>query len=285
MENKKEPIKIKLSTAILLFIIFILIFVIAEMYVHYSSKDTSKEIQLGGLDNNIENKNIENKNIEEEKNENNTNLANKTIDTEIINVDVNSELIKKLYNYILKFSDYDETLVYQDKKVTNETISNKLKMLTIFSNLAKSEADDGIKKEEGIYNAPSEQYIYSIATIEKKSKEIFNTNIRHEKFKYEALGEGILYENNKYEHYYFQGGGDVPWSTANEIVKAEKQGEQLYIYDKYIHIIHNDDGGIKYYTSSDKIKETTKNGYTNYKHTFMKNIDGSYYWYSTEPVK
>lgn len=40
-------------------------------------------------------------------------------------LDIQSEQIKKLYQYIEKFNYQKEQLVYQEKEVTNETITNQ----------------------------------------------------------------------------------------------------------------------------------------------------------------
>ena len=280
-KEEKELIKVRLSTVILCFIIFVLVVAMAGMYLYYNKKDHSNKIETkveDNINNNIGKKETIANNINE-----NTVTTNNTSKTE--ELDINSELVKKLYNYVVKHSNYDETSVYQCKKVTNKTISEKLKMITVFNNITKDEADNVIKKDVGLYNASSEEYIYNKETIVKKAKEIFNIEIQHKEFDYEALGEGISYKDGLYEHYYFQGGGDVGYESIYNVINAEKQGDELYIYDKYIHKDDINSGNILYYKDSEKKNTTTADGYANYKHTFKKNSDGSYYWYSTEPVE
>ena len=46
MENKKEPIKIKLSTAILIFIIFILIVTIIGIIFYYKIKENTRKVSI-----------------------------------------------------------------------------------------------------------------------------------------------------------------------------------------------------------------------------------------------
>ena len=57
---------------------------------------------------------------------------------ETLNTD--SDLVKKLYNYVAKFSYYDELIAYQSEKVTEKNMNNSLKLLTVFNNLGENEA-------------------------------------------------------------------------------------------------------------------------------------------------
>ena len=106
--------------------------------------------------------------------------------------------------------------------------------------------------------------------------------------------------------------------STSEIISAEQNGNELYIYDKYVHI-YGDVSSTSYdiYDSSDKslkiaenvslekivnnatsssgtysskaiinnLENITNNKIKTFKHTFKQNSDGSYYWYSTEPIK
>ena len=70
MENKKEPIKIRLSTVILIFIIFILIIAIVGIIMYYNTKKIDKgniiedtQIDYSGTENKIEEKELSEFNI------------------------------------------------------------------------------------------------------------------------------------------------------------------------------------------------------------------------------
>ena len=111
--------KVSLGTVICLIIIFILIMCLAGMYVYYNfvpRVNVNNEININ------ENNNIEN----------NDNINDK--EQQITSLDINNQLVEKLYSYILKFNYYDETLVYQANKVTYSSLDNQLKLLTAFEN-------------------------------------------------------------------------------------------------------------------------------------------------------
>ena len=181
--------------------------------------------------------------------------------------------MQKLYNYILKKSDYEENLVYLDKKVTNETIDNKLKLMTVFTNLEYSDIYETTTENE--YGMSITHTLFKNESVEKKAKEIFgpSVSIVHESCPI-YFTEAIDYKNGIYDCYSYQGGGITPWESSSfELKKAEQQENEIYIYDTYTHV-HEDLENIE--------KTTTNKGF--YKHTFKKNSDGSYYWYCTEPI-
>ena len=134
------------------------------------------------------------------------------------------------------------------------------------------------------------------------------------------FGEAIDYKDGMYDRHEYEGGGGTLYEKSfSVIVKAEKDDEHMYVYEKYAHIVEvteDKDGetyllGYDIYDSSDKtnkiaeridfendnineededeeIKDIEKFSGKNlvmYKHTFNKAEDGSYYWYSTNQVK
>ena len=144
MEEKKGTLKIKLTTVILLFILLMLV-VIGIFF--YCIRDNT----------------INEANFKENKNslgENSIVGSNTTLDVSEPNystskmqeLDIHSDLVQKLYRYILKYSDYEENLVYQSEKITLETMDNKLKLMTIFENLTSTDADEITNKNE--YDIP-----------------------------------------------------------------------------------------------------------------------------------
>ena len=304
--------KITLGTLLCLIIIFVLIMALAAMYVYYNFTPKENYSNLGNITNND---NINNE------------IDNK--EPVIIELDVESELAKKLYKYILKFNYYDETLVYQDKKVTYSNIDNKLKLLTTFENLG---IDDAKKIKSTEYTCVVEEdgnsykYLYMKETVEEKLKEIFgeNATVEHENCSPHD-GYNRLYGNGTYTCYEYAGGGDVPWSSSiSNLIKAEEDGNNIYLYDNYIHLVEAEstETGMEYdiYATSDRkisiakginleedgVYEGTEelNGdeymkvYMNnllnilgkdkiktFKHTFSRDDSGNYFWVSSEIVE
>ena len=304
--------KITLGTLLCVIIIFVLIMALGAMYVYYNFTPKENHSNLG--------------NVPSSENINNE-IENK--EPVITELDIDSELAKKLYKYILKFNYYDETLVYQDEKVTYSNVDNKLKLLTTFENLDESQAEKvkateytGVEEEDG----NSYKYIYTKETVEEKLKEIFgkNATVEHENCSPHD-GYNRLYENGTYTCYEYAGGGDVPWSSSvSNLVKAETVGNNVYLYDNYIHLVEAEstETGIEYdiYATSDRKISIAKginleeegiyqgteelsddeylqvymNNLSNivgkdkiktFKHTFSKNDNGNYFWVSSEIVE
>lgn len=320
MEDKKDPIKVKLSTAILLFIIFLLIVVITGVCIYYNNKKEKIDDTLlttnmvVGQDKEEIVTNTSNINMNEKENSNTSMLEQ---------LDIYDELVQKLYKYILKYNDYDEKLVYQKQKVTNETISNKLKLNTIFYNLSENEAS---KVETSEYENKIETFNKNI--IELKAKEIFGNNvtIEHESCSYQFASD-ITYKDGIYKRSSYQGGGGTLWEQSfNVLMSAEQNDDEIYIYDKYVHLVEIEELENGYYvskgydiyaTSDRKIKlkervnlkeegvytinldgDVSREDYNRallenlekianiqiktFKHTFKKDTTGNYYWESTQ---
>ena len=240
--------KVSLGTVICIFIIFILIMLIGVMHVYY---------------NYVPRKNIDNANNRVNINQNDVNIDNNI--QAITRLDISSELVQNLYKYILKFNYYDETLVYQENKVTEDNLDNQIKLLTAFENLSISEAKKvkttdytGVVDEDG----NSYKYLYDKEVVEEKVKEIFgeDATVIHENCSpYD--GHSRIYENGIYTCYDYAGGGDVPWSESrSQLAKAESDKNNIYLYDNYLHMVRVDNiiNGIDYggivdiYATSDR---------------------------------
>lgn len=275
MKQKKEPINFKFTIVVLLFIL--LIFTVSGVFLHHINKSIIK--YENDNDNNIIDEtdvpiNTNSNSVSNtSQNTSKNNFEQDTLIPKLETLDISSDLVQKLYNYILKKSDYEENLVYLDKKVTNETIDNKLKLMTVFTNLEYSDIYETTTKNE--YGMSITHTLFKNETVEKKAKEIFgpSVSIVHESCPI-YFSEAIDYKNGIYDCYSYQGGGITPWESSSfELKKAEQQENEIYIYDTYTHV-HEDLENIE--------KTTTNKGF--YKHTFMKNSDGGYYWYCTEPI-
>ena len=314
MEEKKDPIKIRLSTAIMLFIIILLIIAIFGIIVYYNVVDSvNKDEKNANSINNIASELVKNEEsiVNEIKTENNN----------IENLDINSESVQMLYKYVLKDNECIEEIAYQNQKVTSDNLDNKVKLLTVFENLDDEEADrmDKTKFESELEDI---NYYFSKEKIEEKAKMIFGTNvsIKHETLP-ELFATRIAYNNGEYIKTYFQGGGAFLWDSSQQyLIKAEKQGNEICLYDKYVHIYrdeNNEEINDVYNASDKKVKLASKMNFetsgiysglsrlsenerskkfieniekainkkvNTFKHTFKQNADGKYYWYSTEPI-
>lgn len=295
--KEKKYVKISMGTAICLVIIFILsigaVGLGIYMYVTNEIKDKSDfTVQNEDSSNSTIDTNVNNV-VDTNKNET-VSSTNKTQQ-----LDINSELIKNLYNYIVKYNSYQELTVYQTKKVTKEDINNQLKLITVFKNLKEDEAKE-TKNIEDEYGAKYKHIYYSKETVESKAREIFgeNVQIKHENCDFEFC-IAIDYNNGVYDKYEYQGGGGTPWERSkNNMIKAEQTGDTIVIYDAYAHVYSPEDsresGNRGIYTASDRKKKITDNDnidnistdkFQTFKHTFQKvKNSNKYYWISTEPV-
>lgn len=299
--NEKEPIRIRLSTAILIFIILILIFALVVMYFHFTSSG------------NIANNNVQTN----ESNSSSDNDSNVEEISKKVSLDIESDEVKQLYSYIMKINTNQEELVYRNTKVTEKDLNNQLKLITVFENIDESKASE-VKTTTDAYGYKTEHTYYKKDTIEDMAKKVFGEDVTITHESCEAFFASARdYENGVYDCYDYEGGGGVPWeSSTSKLLSAEKVGDEIYIYDKYVHIVEVDNiiNGLNYsgtndiYEASDKkvklaekvdfgknnlygddeisnIEKFLNKEVTTFKHTFKKNLDDTYYWYSTEPIE
>ena len=167
MEEKKKP---NLS---ILFIIAIIIIIIMGLFIYklYNDKISMKN-SIEELNDKISK--IDGANIQEETT--NKNEKQNTNKLETLNTD--SDLVKRLYNYVAKFSYYDELIAYQSEKVTEKNMNNSLKLLTVFNNLGKNDATRVEYKYESEEIPKREHIIYAKDVVENKAKEIFGKDVK-----------------------------------------------------------------------------------------------------------
>ncbi|MBR5227565.1 MAG: hypothetical protein IKV94_02910 [Clostridia bacterium] len=256
----------------------------------------------GTIDNSQQNKDDEDKVDDVQQNKDNEDKVDNSQSNTIQSLKIDNALVVKLYNYILKLNFNGEKLVYQSQKVTNRNLDNQIKLLTIFENLDKNEAKK-VKTDEPAVRLDDDgnayKYIYSKEIVMNKAKEIFGKDVVlvHENF-FIGTSNKIVYSDGQYNSYMLStGGGPAAWDNSySELVKAEKDNNNIYIYDKYLHVVKEDLAVYGIYTASDrKVKigtvqgfegiEENKNKASEFKHTFTKNEDGNYYWVSTEIIK
>ena len=243
-------------------------------------------------------------------------------------VSVLDDVVQRVYNYVLKTEDTrgdyawqnaERASFYRDTKVKVDDLNNIEKLVVLRSNAKETkvysnEIKNSIFEKIGINEEYRIRYYdtYEFSGISDVAKRVFNKSLDELKL---SASRGcswdlVPYEDSLYELNFEGGGmGQVVDSYA-KIQKAEKEGDKLYIYDKYMYIdfvnamVPLDDGMVQIYTSSNESEEIDKVEYGSYssfdkeglfnknieklktyKHTFEKNENGSYYWVSTEPVE
>lgn len=282
MKNK-EPITMHLSTVILLFIILILLFALALMYMYYN-KDSKNEAKT---------------------NTNKTEVTNNTKPTEESNkkeLSITSSTVKDVYNYIpvINGDIYNQTTpnAYQTKKITADDLDSRLLLAKAFDNLENNNMSTGQDLEA--------------KKVTEQALKIYNKEIEPITFSFGAMG--LEYMDGTYG---FSNGGYIQITVDNicNIEEAYEENDELYIIDGYIMAI-TEDGDVQagdetatlsIYNSSDSkkalveetinreekfdyeewvddIKEKYSSEFKKYKHTFKKNDNGEYYWYSSEPL-
>lgn len=303
MEDKKEPIKIRLSTVILLFIILILIIAIIGIVFYYQNT-------INNNTNLIENKIIKgntqiNSNESLDK-ENSVDKFNNTNEKIIKKIDTNDELIQKLYSYIPAIDYKIEKNAYQDKKVTLSELKNDFILRVAFTKLSlKNEEKQKISNE---YDVDSGWYSFDANILQNKVKELYGekANIPNQDFD-DGAGKSCSYNNGIYN--VMSGGGtNEGLIPVSKIVESYSQNDEIYIITKnatFVFTAENEKGSL--YTDStlkNKIKDYKDEKYItmdgnkivediikndektmiNYKHTFKKDTNENYYWISTEPI-
>ena len=295
MEEKKE-IKISLSSLLL----FLSIIVIIGLVSYICIEKSNNQNQINNSEIGISNSENSDLTSYEENSENTSSGYNKEID-------INSEKITKIYNYIpcMDCTLYDNSVnAYQDKKATKEDLSQEYLLGYAFTQLSLSNSDveliEGTSVEDGWYS-------FDADLLQQKVKEIYGENIENVDFEF-GLCRSCFYENGRYR-YSDGGSAEHQFCSIREIYRAYENEENLYIEDKYIgletddieeicklyansqmnnivkQLNYKDFMKISYENRENEIKNNYGDLMTNYKHTFKKNSDGNYYWYSTEPIK
>lgn len=287
MEGKKE-IKVSLGTAICIFIILVLIVALVVIYFYNNNKKVDTNI-----DNNL-NKISETKDDKKEEVKNSN---------EIKELNLNSELITELYSYIpiIVSSNKIEENAYQSNLVTKEDLETEYLLACAFKKL------NLLDNQKQPSELAEEWYTFDAEILQEKVKQIYGEKLENKSFDI-GYGKGCSYKNGKYLHS-FGGGSDEDVHSIRKIQSAYKENENICIEDKYM--VYNgkyEESKANLYTSSDEnatlianldftktismkneelekelLKQYEKYMQT-YKHTFKKNDNGEYYWYSTEPI-
>ncbi len=245
---------------------------------------------------------------------------------------ITDDVVEKVYNYVLKSDDTrgsyawqnEETAsFYRDEKVDFSSLSNIEKLITLIKNIKEKQIYDNSKKSEmtklvfesaDVNNINISDFdLFEYAKISDSIKKIFNKSVDElDLSKCIGCSWGLVYEDDSLYEIEFSGGGLGETKQGyGEVQKAEKEGNKLYIYDKYMYVdftnsaIPIDDELIHIYTSSDETTEVAsmessnspvefdyegtfeeyKDELDTYLHTFEKNENGDYYWVSSEKVE
>ena len=309
----KESIKISLSGFLL---IVCLIVIVIMTCVIYSLKTDKIELK-----NSIENLSEKVTNLEKNINNSSNNIENVENEIELEVLNIEDELVEKLYGYVLKSDNFDHCFAWQNNlepasfyrktKVTYEDLSDIEKTIVVLENYTDSEIKivDKAKLKGVIENIDS---VYNdVRVFEKlseKSNEIFNQTITKWN-EYDGLAGALEYKDDNYYLIGYDGGGKGTSIIGySKLQKAEKDEENIYIYDKFMYVdstnmdLNENDSKIHIYTTSDKAKdvgqekdivwgndqnlekyyEKYENELNTFKHTFKKAENGNYYWLSTE---
>ena len=307
MEKKENDMMSVLIKVVFVAIIFLFIVMIGLLIYYLNTKKSDNNVVANNEKSNVVELNTSTKNeVNNNKNSSNNNNNNKSAKPN------NKQDITTLYNYVYKGSY--EKVVYQSYKVTNENIDNTTKLLTIFNNLSKAEADEKEENTEYLKSIDSnaeigdeDKYIYKYKKekVEQKLNEIFgpDATIEHASFSAQAKIK-VDYKNGIYSWYKHTGSGYNTGSYFYKMIKSNKEGNNLYIYDKYVYgeVGSKDNDGNYYYNlyeTPSKEKEIEKNVKVDkndigsimktygdkiktFKHTYVTDSNGNYYWVSTE---
>lgn len=289
--------------------------------------------------NKVEVKNINTKTNLQSVNNTNTGLEtensteNNTISEEQNEkLDIESKLIQNLNKKIVKYNnlgtlvykenqqtDYFDSSFYKDTKVEYKDLSNEEKIVAVINSITprKDVNINEIKNPNKLWDKESflestDKKIYTKEQLEETTKSVFGENASD--IKWETLdmcGSVLDYVDGNYYEYSYNGGGlGYTNIAASKIIRAEKQGDYIYIYDKFIYCDETEywagNGKQKFYKSSskknkinnvqtvdddsyydrmDKILDKNLNICPIYKHTFKCDDKGNWYWISSEPIE
>ncbi len=301
MENEikvtEETVKQKKSNLKTIFLVIIGIILVGLSYAggwyvgkefaSYEDKKTEEK------DNNSNKKEEDTK---EEKQEENT----------VKEISIETTKVKTAYDIIPHIDGLTEMKnAYQSKKTDVNNLDNEL--LLAFAFLKTEFTAENTYPMKGLEEEYDPEYIedcwYSFKpeVIQATAKKLYNKELENQTASIQKE-ESITYKDGEYT-YTYGGNGFIRTTNVREIVKAYEDEKYLYIEDKYAYIYNNFENeetkiyGV--YKNSDKKNRRTertkdeskeeiiknhKDKMQSYKHTFAKNVDGTYYWVSTEPI-
>lgn len=264
-------------------------------------------------------------NIIKKDDDNKTNDTKEVKEEKLESLDVNSELVTNLLSYIpgknmvfdtIKLNE--ERSIYLDKKVTISDMKDAVILYTVVNNGLSNKGriyDDETMEvyEEGYVDENGSTICdwcaYSGELVQNKVRELYGDFSKVDNQDFSYYEESCRYSEAKDYYYCENGGGGPRPDNITKVYKAEESDDAIYIYEKYLFLSNDwdeDDITILSRTLWDNIlmqnkidswnkeedTKTTEEIMTKYesqaslyKHTFKKNKDGNYYYYSTEPIK
>ncbi|MBO5037345.1 MAG: hypothetical protein J6D42_09740 [Clostridia bacterium] len=228
----------------------------------------------------------------------------------------------------LKFS------VYRPSKITFEDLDPEYYLALAYDLIPEREREI-IIEDAGIYSDSAyisgeyitediEYTVYTADEVEKAVKTLFGEDVSFEHQKFQTTGPySLVYDGKKYLGYDSNMDGDPCLTDYSVVLKAETDGEFVYITDKFasfdydfsgngydvVSAIYSDGGQTNLLHSGDDIPYDyrTPNLYDyppvnnllwgdsldfevfgdlmqTYKHTFKLAEDGTYFWVSSEPI-
>lgn len=249
----------------------------------------------------LSDRNEKNNNVEEEISNEITNLSEKEVQEIYSNIfgfkanGINNIVIGDGYSY-----DYSLARYQKNKIVAEVDFDYSTRMTIAYEKLVK---ENKTTRTEG---GSTPEIVWTEKFLVSDIKDAYefyfgkSNDFKAEEFSDYAAGNCKISIEDSSEYYicesYAGGGISGPLGMLTTYDKYESDEDKLYIYEKVL--FYNGVDGT-FYNSSDFSDEITElrekdinvisdENYSDkvlkYKHTFKQNSDGSYYWYSTEPI-
>ena len=273
---EKKQVKISLGTFIVGIIAIILVVAVVIMGIQISNQNKALEESQIAMAN-------KEKELQQDKiSKNNESATSSNTNNKTQTLDINSNLIQKLYKIPLKCNDFgyykdDKYYLrgfYKDNPATYQNLSNLEKTIAILKNVNENEVEvskmTDIKASEK-YNLPSE-YIYkdneypnefrfyNSNLISDTAKKIYGNNYKND-IRFDTIdsgyGSAYVYVDGGFVKLDYPGGGfGLNKYAESKIIKAEQNDDEIYIYDKYMFIedvlgLEDNDIVENYYLTSD----------------------------------
>ena len=211
------------------------------------------------------------------------------------------EYVNQLYSSIFSYNKTDTIfnwqLFHQGKIVTlSDLTMSDMKLLSLYSN------SDAVYIDEFSYS------YFNYDDLDSTMKKLFGASVSADKSDWYGGGKSWIYDESldSFVGDASYGGEERKLFDCRYFGKYELDGDYLYIYDRCYYCEYDSDSGLTFfYNDINKAPEslflkweikanydiyyigdevTQKYG-AEYKHTFAKAKNGSYYWVSSEPVK
>lgn len=266
-QESNNEIKPEKNKNIIIIILILIIFVLAGVIFYLITNEDNNDLTNNPPIDNVPN----------------NNNANNEPQTE--NLNLNDELVGKLYSYIggatAECNSEEKVLnFYQDQKVTIENLSLDILAQGVLTNQYKE-----IKNAD--YHGLSTDELLPVLIKMYNLEE--NTKFPNNYLYFSREGAGIECIENKclFSGAVVEDIKQMPTYSEGVLTKATKTGDYIYLYDSYSYNCSSQPGGCAEDDDSCNIAPSQNSSEAlNYKHTFKKYENSEeYYWISTEPIK